>query len=104
MSKWIVYAAGVGVMALLGGQAGAAELSDSKVKVTHKAEKPDANGNQKITLTLNVEKGWHLYSNPVGNTDFEENQTSVKATQGGKPIDLKVDYPKGEVIADKTFG
>ena len=40
--------------------------SDSVVKATAAAAKPDADGKQTVTLTLAIDKGWHLYANPVG--------------------------------------
>ena len=60
--------------------------SDSVVKATAAAEKPDANGKQVITLTLAIDKGWHIYANPVGAEDFASVQTTVKAKAKGGSI------------------
>jgi len=51
--------------------------SDSVVKITAKAtpEKPGADGKQEVTVTINVDKGWHLYANPPGQEDFVTAQT-----------------------------
>lgn len=78
--------------------------SDSKVKITAKADKPGADGKQAVTLTLTIEPGWHLYANPVGNDDFADNQTVVVKAPNSKHEVLKVDYPAGKVVKDKTVG
>src|SRR5262249_33401290 len=51
---------------------GGAKRSDSVVKVTAKAEpeKPGADGKQVVIVTLIIDKGWHLYANPVGPEDL----------------------------------
>jgi DsbC/DsbD-like thiol-disulfide interchange protein len=78
--------------------------SDSEVKVTATATKPDGSGKQVITVTLLHNQGWHTYANPVGNPDFASNETVVKVFAKGKPIDAKVEYPIGKVIKDKVVG
>ena len=78
--------------------------SDSKVKITAKADKPGADGKQVVTLTLTIESGWHLYANPVGNEDFADNQTVVAAVPKSKHEVVKVEYPAGKVVKDKTVG
>ena len=74
--------------------------SETKVKATAAATKLDKDGKQKVTITLDVEKGWYIYANPVGNENFEDNHTQVAITAKQK---LKVDlaYPTGKV---KTEG
>jgi DsbC/DsbD-like thiol-disulfide interchange protein len=79
-----------------------AKKSDAYVKVVTKAEKPDADGNQVVTLTLTIDKGWHAYANPVGLEDLEDAQTRVTAV--GKTQLVKVDYPAGAVHKDKVVG
>jgi DsbC/DsbD-like thiol-disulfide interchange protein len=79
---------------------GSAEKSDAHVKVAAMAEKPDANGKQVIAVTLEMDNGWHIYANPVEHEFVEKEATKVKASIDGKPVDLKVDYPKGKVIED----
>jgi DsbC/DsbD-like thiol-disulfide interchange protein len=74
--------------------------SDSKVKATATATKPDADGKQTITVTLDIEKGWHLYANPVGFEDFEPNATVVTVTGKAKPQAVKVEYPPGDLHKD----
>jgi DsbC/DsbD-like thiol-disulfide interchange protein len=79
------------------------QKSDSKVKTTVKAATPDADGKQTITLTLNIEKGWHLYANPVDNETFAENKTIVTVSGKVKPQAVKVAYPKGTLHQDKIL-
>ena len=57
-----------------------------------------------VTLTLAIESGWHLYANPVGNEDFADNQTVVAAVPKSKHEVLKVEYPAGKPVKDKTVG
>ena len=87
--------------------AGAARAEDKtsagKVKATAKATKPDADGNQTVTITLAVEDSWHLYANPVGNDMLKSAQTAVTFTTKleGKP---EITYPAGKVHPDKDVG
>jgi hypothetical protein len=80
------------------------DKSDAKVKVTATATRPDANGNQVLTLNLDIEKPWHLYANPVGNEDMADAQTVVTVTAKEKPEAVKVEYPEGKVATDKSIG
>jgi hypothetical protein len=68
------------------------------VKAEAKAGPIDDLGNQNITLTVTVEKGWHIYANPVGNPDFEGSDTVVKATGKGVAKVVKISYPPGKEI------
>lgn len=78
-----------------------AKKSDSVVKVDIKADKPDADGKQTLTITLDIEKDWHIYANPVDNEDLSNAQTVVSVTSRGKLEDVKVAYPGGKLQADK---
>ena len=95
-----------GLVALAGRYpASAAPLkSDSVVKATAAAEKPDADGKQVVTLTLAIDKGWHLYANPAGSEDFASVQTTVKVKAKGTLDNVKVAYPAGTEIKDPTLG
>jgi uncharacterized protein len=86
-------------------QAGGSKKSDGVVKVKLKAEpeKPGADGQQVVTLSLEIDKGWHIYANPVGNNDLTGSQTVVKVG-GQKPPVLKVAYPEGKLVKDKVVG
>ena len=78
--------------------------SDSEVKIAVEAAKPDADGKQLITIKLEINPGWHIYSNPVGNEDLAAAQTVVKVDGKVKPASVKIDYPKAHVIDDKILG
>src|SRR3954464_789772 len=81
-----------------------AKNSKSVVKATATATAPDADGRQTVTVTLQIDKPWHLYANPVGNKDLIDNQTTVTVGARAKPEEVKVEYPAGEVAKDKTLG
>ncbi|MBM3994664.1 MAG: hypothetical protein FJ303_11000 [Planctomycetes bacterium] len=78
------------------------EKSDSKVKAKATAGKIDADGNQTVTITLDIAKGWHLYANPVRhNNDFlNGNKTVVKIAAKDK-VSIKPKYPEGMTVKDK---
>ncbi|MFO0843240.1 MAG: protein-disulfide reductase DsbD N-terminal domain-containing protein [Gemmataceae bacterium] len=76
--------------------------SDEVVKATAKADKPDADGKQVVTITLDIDKEYHIYANPIGNEDLASNQTTL--TLAGKGKLEKVEYPAGKVKADKVVG
>src|SRR5262245_20811047 len=73
--------------------------SDTKVKATATATKAGADGKQTVTITLNIEKGWHLYANPVNhNKEFlDQNRTVVKIGAKEKLKSVKVTYPEGKL-------
>jgi DsbC/DsbD-like thiol-disulfide interchange protein len=81
-----------------------AKKSDSVVKVTATATRPDADGKQTVTLTLDIEKPWHVYANPVGNDSLDDAATTVTLDAKEKPEVLKVDYPAGKVEKDEVVG
>jgi DsbC/DsbD-like thiol-disulfide interchange protein len=81
-----------------------AKKSDSVVKTTATADKPDADGKQTVTVIMNIEKTWHAYANPVGNKDLLDTQTVVKVA-AKEPVELvKVTYPEGKVQKDTVIG
>ena len=77
-----------------------AKKSDSVVKVEAKADKPDADGKQTITITLDIESPWHVYANPVENEDLTSAQTVVSVASKGKLDNVKVAYPAGKLQKD----
>ena len=102
---------GVGVVALallvvLAGHEGTAlaqaKKSDSVVKVEAKADKPDADGKQTVTITLDIEKPWHIYANQVENDDLDNAKTVVNITSKNKLENVKVTYPAGKVQKEQT--
>jgi thiol:disulfide interchange protein len=96
------FVAAAALLAALPARAG--QKSDSEVKIALEAGKPDTNGKQTITIQLNVNPGWHIYGNPVGNEDLAAAQTIVKVAGKNKPESVKVDYPKGKLKQDKFVG
>ena len=80
---------------------GQAKKSDGVVKVDATADKPDADGKQTITITLDIDKTWHVYANPVQNEDLTSAQTVVSVSSKGKLENVKVEYPAGKDFGDK---
>jgi len=76
--------------------ADAGEKSDSKVKVTAKAEKIGPDGLQKVKLTIAIDKMWYIYANPVKSEDFEDNATRVTFSKGKEKLEAKINYPAGK--------
>src|SRR5205085_5207856 len=76
------------------------QKSDTKVKITAAAAKPDASGKQVITITIAHDKGWHTYANPVGQQDLDSSKTVVTVFSKGKALDADIKYPAGKIIQD----
>jgi DsbC/DsbD-like thiol-disulfide interchange protein len=100
-TRCVIGLALLALLALLLGKSGTAmaqaKKSDAVVKVEAKADdKPDANGKQTITITLDVEKGWHVYANPVENEDLASVQTSISIASKAQLEDVKIEYPVGK--------
>jgi uncharacterized protein len=74
--------------------------SESKVKATAEASKIE-DGKQTVTITLAIQKGWHLYANPVNHEFLEGAQTTVKFSAKGKLSEVRVKYPEGRTHIDK---
>ncbi len=77
----------------------AGEKSDSKIKATAKVSKLGADGKQTVTITIDIDKDWYIYANPVGAEDFEDNKTRVTIKAKDK-VDVNVLYPTGKVKMD----
>lgn len=77
--------------------------SDSVVKASVTAAKPDADGKQVLTVTLNIEGKWHLYANPTPPC-FPGIATEITVDGKFNPDDVKVDYPAGKQINDTVVG
>jgi DsbC/DsbD-like thiol-disulfide interchange protein len=85
-------------------QGSGATRSDARVKVTAKADKPDAEGRQVVNIAIAIEPGWHIYANPPGLKDLEAGQTTVTVSAKVKPEDVQVEYPAGHVVKDAVLG
>jgi DsbC/DsbD-like thiol-disulfide interchange protein len=80
-----------------------AKKSDAVIKVTAKGSKPDADGKQTVTISLQVDDGWHIYANPPGDDVLQPVKTVVRVT-GKDRLLVKVNYPPGKLIEDKDIG
>jgi uncharacterized protein len=78
--------------------------TESIVKVKAKADKPATDGTQTVTVTLTIEKGWHVYANPPGNDDLKSSQTIITVNGADKPTTTKTTYPKSKKIKDALVG
>src|SRR5438876_602600 len=78
LSGWMVVLVAAAVILALGRDSRAGGKSDEEVKVAVAASKLDDAGKQVVTLTLTINKGWHIYANPVGNEDLAPAATLVK--------------------------
>ena len=79
--------------------------SAANAKATIRAAARDCCGNgatcnQTVTIALDIDKGWHLYANPVSNDTLTTVQTLVKFP--GK--EAKITYPPGKTVKDKVVG
>jgi len=77
--------------------------SDSQVKVSARATKPDAAGKQIVTVTMDINEGWHIYGNPVKNEVLMEAQTQVKI-DGINQEKVEVRYPNGKEKESSVTG
>lgn len=77
------------------------KTTDKVVTVTAKAEKAAADGTQKVTVTIKIEKDYHIYANPVINADLEAAKTALTFS-GAEAV--SIEYPKGKTVADKIVG
>ncbi|MEI7685631.1 MAG: protein-disulfide reductase DsbD N-terminal domain-containing protein [Planctomycetota bacterium] len=96
----VVLGAGVGVSLTLA-TAGGVKRSDSVVKVKARLDKAAPPGKAVVVVSLDIQPGWHLYANPVGNEEWEQSRVLVKVTGA----DAKVEYPPpGRVLKDAKLG
>lgn len=91
------------VGAAVPGRAHAAKTSADVVKASAKASKPDADGKQTVTITLEItDKKFHIYANPTKNDIVAGAATTVAVKANVKPEDVKIDYPAGKLYKDKS--
>lgn len=81
-----------------------AKKSEDVVKVQTKVDKPNAQGLQIVTISMKIEKPWHLYANPVGVEELAATQTVITITGAGASEVVKIEYPKGKLVQDATIG
>lgn len=82
----------------------AGERSESKVKASATAGKIGADGKQTVTSTLEIDKDWYIYANPINaNTDvLKPNQTEIVFKTKEK-LKAAVTYPKGKKKMDGKY-
>ena len=100
-STWKFVVAGLSALALTVAvtcaSSAAGKGSNAVVKVTAAASKADSAGKQTVTVNIEIEKGYHIYANPVKNEDLTSIQTVVKIKSQNKLADVKVQYPPGNL-------
>lgn len=67
------------------------------VKVDATATKIDADGKQTVTVTLDIEKNWYVFANPIMNEDLKTEQTVLRVASDVKLAALEVKYPAGKL-------
>jgi uncharacterized protein len=83
--------------------------SEDVVHATATLGPADKDGKRALSVTLKIDKPWHVYANPVDNDDLEGARTVIEVYADGKKLSAKVDYPKGKAEKDdkgteyKTF-
>jgi DsbC/DsbD-like thiol-disulfide interchange protein len=96
---YAVAIAGLAIVAIVGQTFvfAADDTSDKKIKATSTATKLGGDGKQTVTITLEVEKGWYIYANPLNaNTDvLDGNETRVSVKSKDKLM-ASVKYPAGK--------
>lgn len=77
------------------------EKSDTKIKAKATATKIGDDGKQTVTITLDIDKGWYIYANPVNhnNDGFNSNKTVVNIAAKEK-VKFSVKYPEGRIKKD----
>ena len=76
--------------------------SDSKVQVAAAADKAGPDGQQLVTVTITIEKGWHIYANKLPD-DFAGIATAITIKAQSKPEEVKIDYPEGAKAKDGDY-
>lgn len=80
----------------------AAQDSRVKVKASAAVGKIDAAGKQTVTVTLVIDRNWHIYANPVKNDDLKSAATELKFYIGGKLVKADITYPAGQLYKDPS--
>lgn len=76
------------------------------VAVEAKADKPDTDGNQLVTVTLRIRERHYLFAPlHLQPKDFPPRpDVTVAVDAGEKPLSAKVEYPLGRKISDNIVG
>jgi hypothetical protein len=76
--------------------AGGGKKYESPVKVSASASKLDADGQQVVTIAMDINGDFHTFANPVQMEELESSQTVVKITSANKLQEVKINYPAGK--------
>jgi uncharacterized protein YyaL (SSP411 family) len=77
--------------------------SEDVVKGTVKLDRRTADGSRVFSVTLTIEKPWHVYAKPVENEMLKPSETNVEVLIDGKPAaGVTVTYPQGKSIKDAS--
>jgi DsbC/DsbD-like thiol-disulfide interchange protein len=79
-----------------------ARRSDSVVKISVEASKPEPDGKQAFTVTFKIDDSWHIYAHSLPQ-DFPGVATNIKLSSDSKIEDIKVDYPEGKLIKEADY-
>jgi uncharacterized protein YyaL (SSP411 family) len=75
--------------------------SEDVVHATATLGAPDKDGKRAVTVTLKIDKPWHVYANPVDNEDLEGARTTVDVYADGKKLPTRAEYPGGKAEKDE---
>jgi uncharacterized protein YyaL (SSP411 family) len=79
---------------------GKARNSADVVAATATLGVPNKDGQRALTVTLKIDKPWHIYANPVEHDDLEGARTTIDVYADSKKLAAKIDYPKGTAEKD----
>jgi len=68
------------------------------------ASKRDADGNQKVLVTLTIKKGHYIFAHELGIEDLLPSRTTMTVTGKHAPKKVIISYPKGKVVKDQVLG
>jgi DsbC/DsbD-like thiol-disulfide interchange protein len=107
MNRWTLRLAPLVVLTYMvtGSSVQAQKITSADVvKATATADKPDADGKQTMTITLNITSPWHIYANPVEVKELANEQTVVTVSAAEKLAKVDIVYPAGKLQMDKGLG
>ena len=75
--------------------------SEDVVHATVTLAAADKDGKRALSVSLKIDKPWHVYANPVDNDDLEGARTTIDVFADGKRLPAKIDFPKGKAEKDE---
>jgi hypothetical protein len=67
---------------------------------TATAGKIEKDGRQTVTVSVEMNAGWHIYANPVDNADLASIKTVVNISSKQKLEEVQITYPPGKMKAE----